>query len=174
MQDIYRESGLNAGVVYRYFKSKDDIIDALCSGSEDGDARVFEAALALDNTISSLEELLKQFFGPLETAEVQSVTSLWVHIWGEETRKISLGVVTPPDTVPAIESLAQLVRRAQDRNEIDRSLDAEAVARVMVSLLQGLILQLARHRRIDLAAYVAVVRALLLGRFWVARQHRVP
>ena len=39
MEDIYRESGLNAGVVYRYFKSKDDIIDALCSGSEDRDAR---------------------------------------------------------------------------------------------------------------------------------------
>ena len=54
MEDIYRESGLNAGVVYRYFKSKDDIIDALCSGSEDRDARAFEAALAVDNTISSL------------------------------------------------------------------------------------------------------------------------
>ena len=137
MEDIYRESGLNAGVIYRYFKSKNDIIDALCSGSEVGDKRAFEAALALDNTISSLEELLTQFFGPLETVEAQDVSSLWVHIWGEETRKIRLGAVTPPDTAPAIKSLAQLVRRAQVRNEIDPSLDAEAVARVMAGAVSG-------------------------------------
>ncbi|WP_067541333.1 TetR/AcrR family transcriptional regulator [Nocardia crassostreae] len=29
MQDVFAESGLSAGAVYRYFKSKDDIIEAL-------------------------------------------------------------------------------------------------------------------------------------------------
>ncbi|WP_369028857.1 TetR/AcrR family transcriptional regulator, partial [Nocardia farcinica] len=31
MQDVFAESGLSAGAVYRYFKSKDELVAALAS-----------------------------------------------------------------------------------------------------------------------------------------------
>src|SRR6266568_1436364 len=48
MQDVFRESGLSAGAVYRYFKSKDQLIQAISAGVLGQMAAALEAALAED------------------------------------------------------------------------------------------------------------------------------
>ena len=88
MQDIYDESGLSPGAVYRYFKSKDDMIDLMCAGTAERDAEAFTAALDNGDTVASLHELATRFFGPLQHPETQNLASMWVHVWAEEARKI--------------------------------------------------------------------------------------
>ncbi|MSQ12054.1 MAG: TetR/AcrR family transcriptional regulator [Dehalococcoidia bacterium] len=171
MQDIYRECGLSPGALYRYFASKDDIIAALCDDAQRREAQAFQAALAHSDTMSGLNELISQFFGPLQGRKARSIASMWAHIWAEEARQVSLGHAWPEDHNLALKALSEFVRRAQARNEVNPALDPEGVARVMVSLYSGFFLQLASQRHVDVASYAAAIRALFVGHFWVATPH---
>jgi len=55
--------------------------------------------------------------------------------------------------------LAGLVREAQDRGELPSHLDADAVARVVISIFFGFVLQQAWDRRVELAPYLEVMEA---------------
>jgi AcrR family transcriptional regulator len=48
LQDVFRESGLSAGAVYRYFKSKDDLVQAISAEEAAPVTAVIESALAQD------------------------------------------------------------------------------------------------------------------------------
>jgi AcrR family transcriptional regulator len=46
MQDVFHESGLSAGAVYRYFKSKDELVRAIAAGGVSRFMAVVDKALA--------------------------------------------------------------------------------------------------------------------------------
>jgi TetR/AcrR family transcriptional regulator, transcriptional repressor of aconitase len=48
LQDVFRESGLSAGAVYRYFKSKNDLIQAISAEERGPLIAIIESALAQD------------------------------------------------------------------------------------------------------------------------------
>ncbi|MFD0852046.1 TetR/AcrR family transcriptional regulator, partial [Actinomadura adrarensis] len=62
MQDIMAESELSAGAVYRYFKSKTDIIAAIVS-SVIGDMQSFIADLVATDPLPPLDEMIRRFAG---------------------------------------------------------------------------------------------------------------
>ena len=64
------------------------------------------------------------------------------------------------------ERLTELVRAAQGCGQVDADLNPGSVARTLMSLFFGMILQRALDRDIDLAPCVEVIRALFYGSFW--------
>ncbi len=48
MQDVFRESGLSAGAVYRYFKSKNELVQAITAGETAPVTAIIQSALAQD------------------------------------------------------------------------------------------------------------------------------
>ena len=48
LQDVFRESGLSAGAVYRYFKSKSDLVQAITAEEGGPHTAIIESALAQD------------------------------------------------------------------------------------------------------------------------------
>ena len=61
--------------------------------------------------------------------------------------------------------IAGIVRDGQDRGEINRDLDPVAVARVLLAIIQGLIVQRVAQPGKDFAAYQEVVQAIVSGNF---------
>src|SRR3569833_792948 len=59
MQDVFAESGLSAGAVYRYFKSKNEIITAIATVKRGGAIRLLEEIL-LVVPLPSFDENNKQ------------------------------------------------------------------------------------------------------------------
>ena len=62
-------------------------------------------------------------------------------------------------------ALAGIVEKAQHEDGVDRSLDPEAVARVLLATWQGLVLQKTLEPQVDVGRYVAAVKALSRGLF---------
>src|SRR5919197_5412070 len=62
MQDVFRESGLSAGAVYSYFKSKDDLVKAIATEGEMLLARFMEGILDED-PLPPLEEIAGRIAG---------------------------------------------------------------------------------------------------------------
>ena len=163
MQDICDESDLSPGAVYRYFRSKEEIIEAMCERSQAQDADSIRQAMEKGTTMDALDEMARIFLLGLESREMCALTLELISESGHNTVVLE-SVRRSRQAVR--EPLIEYVRNAQARGDFDKSLDPEAVARMMVSAYLGLLVQQAAEPEMDIEAYTAVVRAMFGGTFW--------
>jgi AcrR family transcriptional regulator len=150
MQDIVRESGISAGLVYRYFTGKDDIITAIATEWHDQRQALLADAEALPGTYL---DLLRAVGDPAARERMR----LGVQIWAEAVRSPHIAVVARRTIDEPRVAAAELLRQAGEPHP-------DALARVLIAIYQGLQLQTAWDETVDNAAYVAAVQELLRSR----------
>src|ERR1700733_15282670 len=89
MQDIVRESGISAGLVYRYFEGKDDMIAAIVAEWHDQRQAMLAAAPTVPEAAAGYFELLRAI-GDLAASEQ---LRLGVQIWAEAVRSPAIRAV---------------------------------------------------------------------------------
>jgi AcrR family transcriptional regulator len=161
MQDICREAGLSAGAVYRYFASKDEIVEAIADERHAREAGFIERAEGSGGGIEGLRELGRAFFSSLADPDERRRRLLGVQVWAEALRNPAVHRLVMRGTERQIEEVAKLAREAQERGELDESLVPNGVARVMTALFQGFVLQQAWDERADVATYFETVEAMV-------------
>src|SRR5918997_1478939 len=70
MQDICAEADLSPGAVYRYFRSKEEIIQAMCLRGHEEDAETIREAMARGSTQEVMDELVRIFFEGADNREL--------------------------------------------------------------------------------------------------------
>lgn len=146
MQDIVTESGVSAGLLYRYFAGKDDIIAAIVS-----DWHEQRSAALADNPVQAYLTLLRSIGDPGSRERLQIGVQAWAEaIRSPRIRDLVRAGVDEPRTAAA----AFITQQAPGT-------DADALARVLIAIYQGLLLQTAWDDDVDNAAYVATVESLL-------------
>ncbi|WP_406260440.1 TetR family transcriptional regulator C-terminal domain-containing protein [Actinacidiphila glaucinigra] len=101
--------------------------------------------------------LLRSLGDPGERQRVQ----LGVQIWAEALRAPRVHAVAREGVDRPLAVVADLVRAAQERGEVDAAWPADGLARVFVAIYQGLALQSAWDPELDAAGYVAAVERLI-------------
>jgi AcrR family transcriptional regulator len=161
MRDIYEEAKLSPGAVYHYFPSKDAIIQASFEFDYQRSLALFEAATASDDPLNALTELIAFFFRGLEGAAELGADRVNVQGWGEALINPPLRESIQRVMTQYLAALSQIVRQAQAIEQIDPSLDPQALGRILLSLYYGLELQKALDPQIAIAPYAAAIAALL-------------
>ena len=161
MQDIVRESGLSPGAIYSYFKSKEEIIEAIADERHLRERALIAAAREQGSAASMLRDLAQGFFGALDDAEGRAQRRINIQIWAEALRNPQLHAIVRAGVDEPRVMLAEMVAAAQERGELPAHLAPDALARVMIALFQGFILQQAWDDEADVASYVAVIEAML-------------
>ena len=91
-----------------------------------------------------------------------------VELWAEATHNPPAGRLLRRGPNGYRPLLMEIVRWAQERGEIHRRLDPEAVSRVMVCFFTGLLLQKALDRdEVNVQEHIEVVKAMAGGTFWL-------
>jgi len=165
MQDICRQAELSAGAVYGYFASKEEIIESMIRERQAHTASIMEAIRGRGETLKVLDEMADVFFMHLEDPQK---CALNVELWAEALRSPRIRELLLTELANIGGPIAEIVQQAQGRGEINAALDAQAVAQVMLSFFDGLVLQKATDSRIDVWKYVAVMKAMMGGSFWQA------
>jgi TetR/AcrR family transcriptional regulator, transcriptional repressor of aconitase len=161
MQDIVGETGLSAGAIYRYFRSKEDIVAAIAAEHHAAEAAAFAEVGTGDDVGAALRQLARASLGRLADPAEQQWRRITVQIWGEALRNDRvMGIVRGGIDEP-VAILAALIRRGQRDGSLPRELDAEGAARVCASIFQGLVLQQAWDPELDVDAYIRAVLALV-------------
>jgi TetR/AcrR family transcriptional regulator, repressor for uid operon len=163
MQDICSEVNLSPGAVYRYFQSKEEIIQAMCTRGHEEDVVTIREAMRLDSTLKTFDELIRIFFSGVEDREF---CALMVELISEARHNELIGDSVRDGWVQIMEPLKELVVDAQGRGEMNPKLDPAAVVRVMLGVYQGLVLQNLLQPGMDVEGYALTVRALFNGTFW--------
>jgi hypothetical protein len=107
-----------------------------------------------------MRRLEEGFFGSLNDASELTQRRLSIRLWAEalSNPEILESVRKGVDEPRAM--FADLVSKAQARGELSPNLPPDGLARVMIALFQGFILQKAWDEKADLSAYVAAVDEL--------------
>jgi AcrR family transcriptional regulator len=170
MQDICEEASLSPGAVYRYFRSKEEIIEAMCARGQDENGNAIQSAMSHDDTLNVFEELIRTYFIELESFRSAETCALNVELISEAPRNERIRDSLTKTNQQVRGLFTELINRAQQRGEINASLDPESVARVMVALYQGFVTQKLVEPGLNIEGYAAVARALFAGLFWQGEQ----
>lgn len=162
MQDIQRASGLSAGAIYLYFKSKQEIVIAIARGALETIAAVFEIP-SPEAPRSGLEELLARF---LTTAnhlqQERQLFAVIVPVWTETLRDAGLRKELIGEFSKVKDKLTRLLVDYQEHGLLDPAVDVEALTMAVIGGVQGYILQTTLlPQATSLERYLAGMRALM-------------
>lgn len=141
MQDILGEANLSAGAVYRYFKSKDEIIAAI------GFANVAVFTAAVEEVIQvddppPLDEALGRLLTALgRLDEEQDHAKITLQAWSEALRSPALATRVEEGWAELTSSLGSLIETYQERRHIYSDVPADRIARMLVGLLHGFVVR---------------------------------
>jgi AcrR family transcriptional regulator len=163
MAEIVQRSGLSRGAVYGYFSSKDDIIEALADDRHQRETLLNAAALQTGDPIDGLRRLVRAYGAWLNDPEETPGRRVGMHGWTEALRsdRVRALVVAGIDVPRGM--IAELIERGQQSRQISQRLSADAVARLLIALFQGLVLQVSWGESIDIDACAIAVDHMLEG-----------
>lgn len=168
MHDICQMAELSPGAVYRYFDSKEEIIRAMVAERQrEGMSLIQATARPERSTLAVLDDLIDIFFPRLE--DIQGC-ALDIELWSEAQSNEHIRALLCEIHGEIIGAFRSIIARAQERGEINQALDAGAVAETMCSFFHGLIQQKAIDPSVDIDKYVAAMRSMMSGSFWLGEK----
>lgn len=163
MQDVLAEAGLSVGAIYRYFKGKDDIIAAIAAEAL---AEVATAFATYDGDepppLDDIVDLVLQVEKPPLAGSPESARLL-VQIWSEALRSPALATQLADVMAGARDVVGGLVVRHQERGLLRADIPAEQVARVLIALVNGFMVQRAVFGLDDAVGFRNGLLALMSG-----------
>jgi AcrR family transcriptional regulator len=143
MQDLFAESGLSSGAVYRYFASKDDVIIAIAQEN-------IQDVVAMLRTVieqrpgTSIGDVIADVLAILRAKhEENGLAALAMLVWAEALRNPVLADQFTSLLSQIHEALADVARVHQVAEELPLGVSADALATVLLAIVPGYIVQLA-------------------------------
>jgi AcrR family transcriptional regulator len=162
MQDVIAEAGLSVGAVYRYFKSKNDLITEIAEGVIGGAAEIFreltgqEPPPPLIDTVERALDFVDAQTGP------QGAFRLALPVWAESLRDPVLGAFIFRKYAEMRGHFVLVARRAREAGELPPDADVEAVGAVLFGMVPGYALQRMLSDGPDRKTYLDGVRTLIV------------
>ncbi len=163
MQDFFTASGLTAGLVYRYFSTKDDLIASVADEALQQLLASVEEAIRAEPR-PSVEDVIGRMIATIDALDQRArVTRIALQVWAEALCNPSVGPIVTGGIGRLRNSLETLARDAQADGRIDPRVDPAFAAGALLSLVPGFIIQRALDPALDRVAYEQAVRALVRG-----------
>ncbi|WP_149182958.1 TetR/AcrR family transcriptional regulator [Streptomyces sp. TRM49041] len=167
MQDVLREADLSAGAVYRYFRSKEEIIEAIVAEVLDAMRSAFESAVSQtppptpDQLVANvMAQVLSGGHGlPYEGRE--SLPRLMIQVWTEALRNDRLSAAMREGYASVRGAWTEVVTAYQTAGMMRDDIPADHVARTMIALAQGFAAQQAVFGTAPVAVLQDGVRGLM-------------
>ena len=168
MAAIIAETGLSAGVVYRYFRSKDEVIAGVAEMTLSTADTLFRSLLADGATPSPQDTVHAMVNGIVERAAHDpttgvDLTRIAIQVWAETTRNPELHARTNAAFLQLRDHCTEIVRRWQAAGNLPADATPEHAAAAIIGMAQGFWLQRVVTSSTSADDYLAGVRALLVG-----------
>ena len=166
IEDIRLEAELSRGAVYHYFKTKEDIIDAIRERSAGQAESIYRGSSDGDDGAANLMSLVDATLSVMTSPESVEANRLALFLWAESlvNQRIMDGQL--PSFKPYLEQLARSFAEAQDEGRADPQVDSQAIARVIAGTMLGLQIQLTWEPDMDMDAAGRALELMLAGKLW--------
>lgn len=163
MQQVAEEAGMSAGNLYRYFPSKEALVEGLCAYGQSERSAAFAALVGSDNLLATLGTMLREQL----LAKPRERAMMFVEINAEAAHNPRIAAMNLAIDAGVLRGLAKLVEIAKAKGEAAASLDPDFAARVIFTLIGGLLKRRALEPDFDGdvegAMTLGVLKALFSG-----------
>ncbi|MGY1669849.1 TetR/AcrR family transcriptional regulator [Geodermatophilus sp. SYSU D00710] len=165
MADVIAASGMSAGAVYRYFRSKDELIAAIVDRILGEAAVRFEALLEEDAAPDPVDAVAAavRMVADVAAREPVDVTRVAVQAWGEALRNPAVHAVVDRAYRTIRGYFVEVARRGQAAGRLPADADPLHLGATMFSTVIGFLLQRLLLGDVDPAAYAEALRVVRDG-----------
>ena len=161
MQDVFAEAGKSAGAVYRYFPRKEDMIVGVAAQNLDDVTEVLRAALTRGDGERGAGEVMAELLeAVIERHRDKQLAAMALMVWSEALRNPALAERLETAIVSMSQAMTALVSERQQGGTWTGA-PADELARVILSILPGFLLNLALIGPRGVAGFPDAVRTLL-------------
>jgi len=139
--DIVRESGVSQGTLYLYFATKDEIILALADDRHQGETFLNAMAQSEPDPIEGLALLLELHGESLDDPRRADQRRVGIQGWAEGLRNPTILASIAEGTSLITKEIVRLIERGQRTGQIKPEVAPGAVARMLIALFRGLMLE---------------------------------
>ena len=167
MQEICAAVGLGPGAVYRYFSGKQAIIEAMADEECRAVRSLDQPVQHTDHFAEALQSMTQAF---LLRHHIAADASIMTEVYAEGMRNKRIGSIIKHAEDEWISVLANMVRTAQARGQVDALIDARQTALFITALWDGLMIRQVFHRQSKGDAmtsfFEAMLRKMLMRGSW--------
>jgi TetR/AcrR family transcriptional regulator, repressor for uid operon len=157
MQEICREAELSPGSVYRYYRSKEEIIATLVEESCADFLSLFEAVRDRTDIARAFDDLIDAV---LEKIKDPALCCLHIEANAEALRNPRMAEIVERRDSAILSALSDMIRQAQSKSAMDEDLDPEMSAETMVALVKGLAMRKSINPKLDTMAHSPILKTL--------------
>ena len=161
MQQVADEAGMSAGNLYRYFPSKEAIVEGLCMADQVQRTEVFSELIGRLDLREALATTLREHLLSRPTEKARMI----VEIWAEAGRNPRVAAITAAVDADVLAGLTKVLSAVETSSAV--TFDPAFAATVVFTLVSGLFKRLALEPDFDREAAAAmalgVLEALLAG-----------
>src|SRR5690348_8854103 len=143
MADVIAATGLSAGAVYRYFRSKDELIAAIVDRVLGQAARRFEQLLAEGHTPEPAEAVATavEMISDIADRGPVDMTRVAVQAWAEALRNPAVAAVAGNAYATMRSYFVEVAAREQRAGRFAKAADPSRLGSALFSLVLGFLLQ---------------------------------
>ena len=161
--DIVRESGVSQGTLYLYFATKEDIVVALADDRHQGEAFLSALAQSEPDPVQGLMLMIELYGKSLPDQQRLDQRRVGIQGWAEALRNPRIHASATQGLSAVREAIVRLIEKGRQTGQIRSDAHPDALARILIAVFQGLVLQTTWGEPVDLAAIGQVMRAMLRG-----------
>ena len=166
MRDIARRMNTSTGVIYRYFKNKDEILEAVNRCGQENTARFFDLAAGKKTTREAIAEIFRIYSEELSEDDRRQNARAAIMLWAEALKREQYRDICTSQQGPVLDRMTGLIHRGIAGGEFRTSVDSKAFASFILALIRGLQVQSVLFADLDTPAYYEEVQRILLQNIW--------
>ena len=166
VREIAKRMDASTGVIYNFFKGKEEILEAIQDWSIENNKQIFGRM----SQKGSVREAIREFFennfecGPVE--EVKKSARGNISLLSEAVKKEKIRAMFKSSYDFMEENLSRFFGEAKKKKEIVSNVDPTVLAGFLIALLLGLQLQVALIDRLGDRAYIENIKKILFANLW--------
>jgi AcrR family transcriptional regulator len=166
MRDIAKKLNLSTGVIYNYFKNKDEILDALMEWILKSEDQIFDLMAQKNTTSDALLELFNACFENYTQEELKESFKASIYLWVEAIKKKKLKKMVNYQNKQQIDKIASFIREGIKSGEIKTNIDPSSMARFYQAVITGIQVQSVLLEDFNLALYYKEIKKILFQNIW--------
>ncbi len=166
VREIARRMKASTGVIYNFFKGKEEILEAIQDWSIENNLEVFDRMGRKESIREAIGEFFKSNFecGPI--GEVKKSSRGNISLLSEAAKKEKIRTMFNASYDFMEENLSRFFREGKKKKEIVSNVDPAVLTGFLIALLLGLQLQVALIDKLGSSAYIEKIKELFFARLW--------
>jgi TetR/AcrR family transcriptional regulator, transcriptional repressor of aconitase len=161
MKDIVRQSKLSPGAIYNYFKSKEEIIQAIANRRQAKERELVMEAIEKGSVVEALKRVRDAFFDELDNQKERQRRQVSIQLWAEGQRSPDVQKIVRSSFEEPRKLLSSVLLEARAQGAIAKWADPDTLACFVIATFHGLVLQREWDRNFSAERYKILLDILL-------------